>query len=176
MKELLAYINENKVDMGMLKMTMAKYYRVTGNSTQRVGIAPDVHFPSAFDPATVGESGRENALPWDEIEGAEFTPTNQVTAELINLLNAVYREHLQSDPTLIKLVKEIEKQKAARNQSSVSLNLEERKKDQNSTEDLSTEITIGDFTTEEHAERLLEDPYLKEGLRLLVELAIKSVG
>ena len=125
MKELLNYINENKVDLGMLKMTMAKFYRVTGNSTQRVGIAPDIHFPSAFDPADVGESSRANALPWDEIQGADFKPTNDVTQELIDLLNAVYRQHLNSDPTLIQLVKEIEEQKARRNQVSISLNIEE---------------------------------------------------
>ncbi len=176
MKKLLNYMNENKVDVGMLKMTMAKFYRVTGNSTQRVGIAPDVHFPSAFDPADVGESSRSNALPWDEIEGAEFNPTNDISAELIDLLNALYRDHLNSDPSLIQLVKEIERQKELRNQVNVSLNIEERKQQESPDDELSTEISIGDLTTEEHAERLLEDPYLKEGLRLLVELAIKSIG
>ena len=176
MKELLKYINDNKVDLGMLKMTMAKFYRVTGNSTQRVGIAPDVHFPSAFDPSEVGESSRVNALPWDEIKGADFNPTNDITAEIIDLLNALYREHLNSDPSLVQLVKEIEKQKTLREQMSVSLNLEVRKQQEEVDDDLSTEISIGDLTTEEFSKRLQEDPYLKEGLRLLVELAIKSVG
>ena len=176
MKELLKYINDNKVDLGMLKMTMAKFYRVTGNSTQRVGIAPDVHFPSAFDPSEVGESSRVNALPWDEIKGADFNPTNDITAEIIDLLNALYREHLNSDPSLVQLVKEIEKQKTLREQMSVSLNLEVRKQQEEVDDDLSTEISIGDLTTEEFSKRLQEDPYLKEGLRLLVELTIKSVG
>ncbi|MCP4459272.1 MAG: tail-specific protease [Cytophagales bacterium] len=176
MKKLQTYMSESKVDIGMLKMTMAKFYRVTGNSTQRVGIAPDVHFPSAFDPAEVGESSRSNALPWDEIQRADFDPTNDVTPELIDLLNALYRDHLNSDPSLIKLVKEIERQKELRNQVSVSLNIEERKQLEGKSDDLTTEISIGDLTTEEHAERLLEDPYLKEGLRLLVEMARKKIG
>ena len=176
MKELLNYIIENKVDLGMIKMTMAKFYRVTGNSTQRVGIAPDVPFPSAFDPADVGESSRVNSLPWDEIKGADFNPTNDITTEIIDLLNALYREHLNSDPSLVQLVKEIEKQKKLREQISVSLNLEVRKEQEEVDDDLSTQINIGDLTTEEHSKRLLEDPYLKEGLRLLVELARNDIG
>jgi len=176
MKELQKYMSEGKVDIGMLKMTMAKFYRVTGNSTQRVGIAPDIHFPSAFAPADVGESSKSNALPWDEIKSASFNPTNDISQELIDLLNALYREHLNSDPSLIQLVKEIEKQKERRNQMSVSLNIEVRKKQQSADDDLTTKISIGDLTTEEHSKRLLEDPYLKEGLRLLVELARKKIG
>lgn len=175
-KELQKYMDEGKVNIGMLKMTMAKFYRVTGNSTQRSGIAPDIHFPSAFDPADVGESSRANALPWDEIQKADFSPTNDVTQELIDLLNSLYREHLNSDPTLMQLVKEIEKQKERRNQASISLNIEQRKKLRTVEDSLSTEISLGDFTSEEHADRLLEDPYLKEGLRLLVEMARKKMG
>lgn len=177
MKRLQSYMNDNKVDIGVLKMTIAKFYRVTGHSTQRVGIVPDVYFPSAFDPKDVGESSRVNALPWDKIKEVDFKPTNDITSELIDLLNATYREHLNSDAALIKLVKEIEQQKQQRNLSSVSLNVEQRRQnDENDEENISAEISIENLTTEEQSKRLLEDPYLKEGLRLLAQLTKDGTG
>ncbi len=48
---------------GQLKLTVSKFYRVSGDSTQHRGILPDIVFPSAFDPKEVGESHQENALP-----------------------------------------------------------------------------------------------------------------
>lgn len=176
MKQLRSYLKDNKIDLGQLKMTMAKFYRVTGNSTQRVGISPDVHFPSAYEPSEVGESSRPNSLPWDEILSAEFEPTNEISQDVINQLNKVYRSHLNSDPDLQRLVKEIEKVKSDRAQKSVSLNLEDRQNNTQEEDDLSTEISTGDFSDEKNVERLSKDPYLKEGLRLLIELSRKSVG
>lgn len=176
LRELRSYLKENEIDLGQLKMTMAKFYRVTGNSTQRVGISPDVHFPSAFEPDEVGESSRPNALPWDEILSAQFEPTNEISQDVIDQLNALYRIHLNEDPDLQRLVKEIEKSKTDRANRKVSLNLEERQNTDTSEEDLSTEIQTGDFTDEENATRLSEDPYLKEGLRLLAELTKNSIG
>jgi carboxyl-terminal processing protease len=179
LKQLRTYLITNKIDLGQLKMTMAKFYRVTGNSTQRVGVAPDVHFPTPFDPSEVGENRQENALPWDEILSAQFKPTNQIDQKMIDQLNELYRQHLNEDPDLKKLVAEIERAKKNQNMTSVSLNLEQRRNSNttsNLEEELDAEIATGDVQEKEDVNRLSKDPYLKEAIRLLAELARKSIG
>ncbi|MFA4943348.1 MAG: carboxy terminal-processing peptidase [Lentisphaeria bacterium] len=54
-------------DPGSLKLTLAKFYRVNGGSTQRKGVTPDIAFPSFTDFMELGESNLPAALPWDEI-------------------------------------------------------------------------------------------------------------
>jgi carboxyl-terminal processing protease len=177
LKQLRNYLSENKIDLGQLKMTMAKFYRVTGNSTQRVGISPDVHFPTAFNPNEVGESSQSNALPWDEILSAQFKPTNQINQEVVDQLNDLYRLHLNIDPDLKKLVTEIERIKKDQQLKSVSLNIEDRRNDQAVEDELEVEVvTTGDIQKEDQGTRLSKDPYLKEALRLLIELSRKSIG
>ena len=59
-------------DNGQLTLTIGKYYRVTGESTQHRGVIPDIELPSMVDTATVGESTRDTALPWDRIQPTRF--------------------------------------------------------------------------------------------------------
>ena len=175
-RALSTYLRDNEINLGRLKMTMAKFYRVTGKSTQRVGVAPDVHFPSPFNPNEVGESSREHSLPWDEISSADFKPTNKINQKIIDQLNKLYREHLSSDSDLQRLVKEIEKQKVDQINQLISLNLNERKNSIYASDEISAELQQGDFSNLGNSEKLGKDPYLKEGLRLLTELALKSNG
>lgn len=176
--DLSRYIRNPELNLGQIKMTLAKFYRVTGSSNQRVGIAPDVQFPSIYDQADFGEASRANALPWDEIAGAKFKPTNTISEELLDHLNALYRSDLNSDPDLQKLVRDIEKAKENRNRKFVSLNFEERRATANNDEDeLSTTVDDGEVTeVDDIDEKLKNDPYLKEGLRLLVAMKKFKVG
>ncbi len=57
---------------GQLTVTIGKYYRVTGESTQHRGVQPDISMPTAISPEEVGESTRESALPWDRIRPARI--------------------------------------------------------------------------------------------------------
>src|SRR6202035_2346263 len=57
---------------GQLTVTIGKFYRVTGESTQHRGVEPDVPLPSPIDMKEVGESALEAALPWDRIAGVPF--------------------------------------------------------------------------------------------------------
>ena len=180
--ELDRYIRNPDMKLGQLKMTLAKFYRVTGSSNQRVGISPDVQLPSMYDEEDFGEANRPNALPWDEISDADFTPTYTVNEELVDHLNILYRDHLNTDPDLQKLVKEIQEAKERRSQSSVSLNLEDRKSDMDSDDDegdgdLSTSVSEGEVDEKLEMDfRLKDDPYLKESLRLLAEITKRKIG
>lgn len=176
--DLSRYIRNPELNLGQIKMTLAKFYRVTGSSNQRVGIAPDVQFPSIYSQEDFGEASRENALPWDEIASANFDPTNTISEELLDYLNSIYRKDLNSDPDLQKLVRDIEKARESRNRKSVSLNLETRKSEnENDGDDLATTVDNSDVSDQEAIdEKLKNDPYLKEGLRLLAAIKKFKVG
>ncbi|MEP5612877.1 MAG: carboxy terminal-processing peptidase [Cyclobacteriaceae bacterium] len=177
--DLDQYIRNPEMKLGQLKMTLAKFYRVTGSSNQRIGIAPDVQFPSIYDANEYGEASRPNSLPWDEIADAGFKPTNNIDEELLDNLNALYRDHLNTDADLQKLMKDIEKAKKRRNESTISLNYEERKApvDDETPGDLSASVSQDDVEEDDSLKKKFkEDPYLKEGLRLLAELARKKIG
>lgn len=175
--ELNRYIRNPDLNLGQIKMTLAKFYRVSGSSNQRVGISPDVQFPSIYSQEDFGEASRENALPWDEISSAKFDPTNNVSEDLLDYLNKLYRDDLNNDPDLQKLVRDIEKAKKNRERTSVSLNLEERKASQNNDDELETEVDESEVATEDEInEKLKNDPYLKESLRLLAAMKKFKIG
>ncbi|MEQ9008050.1 MAG: carboxy terminal-processing peptidase [Ekhidna sp.] len=176
--DLSRYIRNPELNLGQIKMTLAKFYRVTGSSNQRVGIAPDVQCPSIYSPEDFGEASRENALPWDEIAGAKFKPVNMISEELLDHLNTLYRDDLNSDEDLQKLARDIEKAKENRNRKSVSLNLETRRAASNNDEDdLATAVDNSDLPDQADIdEKLKKDPYLKEGLRLLAAMKKFKIG
>ncbi|MEO9964515.1 MAG: carboxy terminal-processing peptidase [Reichenbachiella sp.] len=166
--------------MGNLKFTLSKYYRVSGSSTQNIGVTPDVEFPSAFDAAEFGESSRPNALKWDQIISSYYQPTNTISEEIIENLRALYQEDLNTDVDLINMQKDIAKMRQNQDRKKLSLNLNERKQEQDENDkesDLQKKLSesAGKIyqeysASEEDQKKLREDPYLKEGLRLLAEL------
>lgn len=64
--------NPENEDLGSLKWTIQKFFRVNGSSTQVKGVTPDIIFPSMFDPKELGESSYENVMPWSQIQAAEY--------------------------------------------------------------------------------------------------------
>ncbi|MBT8304846.1 MAG: carboxy terminal-processing peptidase [Bacteroidia bacterium] len=68
--------NNKGADMGALKLTTQKYYRINGGSTQLEGVKSDVIVPDRYSFIDVGEKDQENPLPWDQIEPASFSVWN----------------------------------------------------------------------------------------------------
>ena len=79
------------LNRGQLKITAAKFYRVSGQSTQHQGILPDIAFPELFDTNQVGESALEDAMPWDMIQPAVYDSANDIQP----LLPELQRRHTQ---------------------------------------------------------------------------------
>ena len=79
------------LNRGQLKLTAAKFYRVSGQSTQHQGVIPDIDFPSLFDKETIGESTLDGAMPWDVIDAARFAPYDELNPYLVELQS----RHLQ---------------------------------------------------------------------------------
>ena len=75
--ELDRYIrNSDFGDLGALKTTTQKFYRINGGSTQLKGVTSDVHMPDRFSYIDIGERDEKNAMPWDKIEAANYQTWN----------------------------------------------------------------------------------------------------
>jgi len=112
--------------LGQLTLTIGKYYRVTGESTQHRGVDPDIALPSSIDANLVGESVRETALPWDTIRTTKF----RADAPLDSTITSLTANHIsrsKNDPDFQYLVAAIQEVEEARAQKSVSLNMEARR-------------------------------------------------
>jgi len=112
-------------DNGQLTLTIGKYYRVTGESTQHRGVIPDIELPSLVDTATVGESTRDTALPWDRIQPTRFRPMPGLDAEL-DKLRKDQAARSAEDPDYRYLVSDVAAFKELNAQKTVSLNLKTR--------------------------------------------------
>jgi len=119
------YVRRNQDELGQLTLTIGKYYRVTGESTQNRGVIPDIELPSYIDIDNTGESSRDTALPWDKIKPSRYKK-NQSMEEPINQLRELHTERRKTDPELIFLLKDIEESFLYRKQTTVSLNLNKR--------------------------------------------------
>lgn len=178
--ELDRYIN-NQSKVGDLKITFQKFYRVTGRSTQLVGVMPDINFPSTLLPQQFGESSSPNPLPWDSIRMTNFQKTLDVSDKLVLALAKDYQNRLNSDSTLMKYVSEVNHYKKINGETRISLLESKRRqeiadaKDRDSASlleahDLNKEnLPIVDLAD-------LNDEYLREGIIILSEMVTFKAG
>lgn len=61
-------------DLGALKITLQKFYRINGGSTQREGVLSDIILPDRYSYIDMGERDMDNAMPWDKIDRANYLP------------------------------------------------------------------------------------------------------
>ena len=115
-----------KSGFGQLTVTIGKYYRVTGDSTQHRGVSPDIELPSLLSTADIGESTRDSALPWDRIRPAEFERHPGVEREL-STIGQAHDQRIRIDVDFLMLQADLRSLQRLRAQKSVSLNLEERR-------------------------------------------------
>ena len=111
---------------GQLKLTISKFYRVSGDSTQHRGVLPDIAFPSAYDPEEVGESQQDNVLPWDSIHRVPHKFDDSLTPYLDTLTNA-HQQRIQKDPDFIHLFERVDLSDSWSAEAELSLNLSERR-------------------------------------------------
>jgi len=67
-------VNAAGGDLGTIKLTLQKFYRISGGSTQLRGVVSDIVLPDLFEFYKIREKDNPNALPWDEIPKAGYTP------------------------------------------------------------------------------------------------------
>lgn len=116
------------LNRGQLKITQAKFYRISGESNQNLGVIPDIELPSRYDKKEIGESALENALPWDTIRPARFHRFQDLSS-LIPEVKSLHSERVKHDPDYEYLVSQIKYMEEKKNRSQLSLMESERLKE-----------------------------------------------
>src|SRR5450432_3660578 len=114
-----------KPELGQLNVTIGKYYRITGESTQDRGVTPDIALPSLIDAGEVGESTRDRALPWDHIEAASFKLEGDLKP-IAGTLQKLHEQRTEHSADFRYLHDDIAALEAMRDQKTLSLSLKVR--------------------------------------------------
>jgi carboxyl-terminal processing protease len=112
-------------DPGSLKVTIKKFYRAGGASTQSNGVASDIVLPSILNYAEVGESSLPNPLPWDEVSSEELPDFNLVKPYLPELLKRSLNRR-ETDKDFAYMQEDIDEYRKSLADKSITLNEAER--------------------------------------------------
>lgn len=115
---------------GELKLTLAKFYRVSGESTQHQGVIPDIAYPSVLDTKEIGESALDDSMPWDRIEAVVDPKTDPYKPYLAELA-ARHAKRTDNNPDFVFTRERLELSKELMQETRVSLNESKRRAQQN---------------------------------------------
>ncbi len=118
----------NEGDLGQLKVTIAQFFRVNGDSTQFRGVVPDVTWTTTDEDPEVGERSFDNAIPWKQIQRADFEefaiePDNHI----INLVRQQHLKRIETDPDFNYFKKVSDLNNERREIKSITLNESDRR-------------------------------------------------
>lgn len=147
-----------ELDRGQLKITMAKFYRVSGESNQHKGIIPDITYPSLINPTQIGESALPHALPSDNIRPARFRQQETVKSAL-GYLQAAHDQRVAKDPEFQYVIDQYTNIEAIRKKTNLSLNWDTRLQEKNMMEQQR-------LTVENKRRSALGEPLLKSAAEL----------
>ena len=116
------------LNRGQLKLTAAKFYRVSGRSTQHRGILPDIEFPDIYNAEHIGESSLEGAMPWDQIQPAAYRQASNLSPALA-YLRTRHGERAADNPDFVYLRRLAERVERDAATEQLSLNEAERRRE-----------------------------------------------
>lgn len=185
MIDLNRMIGKSTNRLGQVKITIAKYYRITGGSTQHLGVIPDITFPSVIDAHEFGESSEPSALPWDQISSAEFNQYENFS-EYIPFLKDKHELRIKSDPLFQAYLEDVTQSRENRERNLISLNESVRKKEKEEQEKKkelrksksTNSISVKLLGKEEISDKesLSEDVLLNESAFILADLIYLTAG
>lgn len=139
---------------GQLKLTQAKFYRVSGSSNQHLGVVPDVELPYLVDREEIGESALPNALPWDKIDPTQYKPHFNLTP-LFSTLREQHDQRLEVNPEFVYVREQLALLQEQREKKAVSLNEKLRRQEQERLEN--RRLAIENNRRKATGEELLKD-------------------
>ena len=116
----------DKTDSGSIKITIQKFYRITGGSTQLKGVTPDICFPSFMMASRSSEADLPHALPWDEIKPAPYTTQTEL-AKYLPELKAAYEEYAATNPAFQQYSQVVEEYLKMRDERRIPLEIQARR-------------------------------------------------
>ncbi len=174
------------LDRGQLKLTSAKFYRISGASTQHKGIIPDIEYPSMYDKVKIGEDAYEEALPWDTISGVPHEKHMDLTT-FIPQLKRMHLHRITDNADYLYLLSMLDYLKTQRQKQHLSLNRSRREQENITSEKRRLELENmrrqarglpllealeddGERGNEEDDRASQDDPVLIESGNILVDL------
>lgn len=119
----------DKEPLGFIQYTIQKFYRINGGSTQLKGVDADIKFPEIINAEKTGESFEDNALPWDKVPAATYQEAGNAR-NAVSELKTKHEERIAKHPEFIVLNENIAIRKERDERKFLSLNLEERLKEE----------------------------------------------
>jgi len=116
---------KEKPQYGELKMTIQEFFRINGGSTQLKGVTPDIQFPKNGDEKDFGESTYDNALPWTQIQPADYKPVADLKAYL-GQLQGKHDARVVKAPSWKLMLDELAQYRKMRDKTTISLNFAQR--------------------------------------------------
>jgi carboxyl-terminal processing protease len=183
-------------DLGALKVTIQKFYRVTGSSTQYTGVEPDIVLPNLFEHLKTGERYLDYSLPSDSIDPVPYTPWRQKPIPLAELRKRS-EQRTETDPGLKIIAQEAKKAEARAEQTMVSLTIDDMRakrleaqevrekigahyrrfrEEQDSVDDYGDSGDAAEEPREVWLKNVQEDPYIREAVNVVgdvIELSAK---
>jgi carboxyl-terminal processing protease len=188
-----------KEDLGFLKMTIQKFYRVNGGSTQKEGVYSDIAMPDRYSYMKFGERDLEGALEWDKVPKADYSPVNSYDnfSDVVN--NS--KDRIMQNPNFSLINDYAKWLKKGQEDTTYSLNIKqftkEAKKHQKQAEEfkavykfksnlkfespqselplIKKDIINGDKRIAWH-QNLAKDIYINEALNVLSELKMRNLN
>lgn len=164
--------------LGVINLTMGKFYRINGNSTQHKGVIPDFNFPSVYPMDKIGEDTEPSALPFDMVKPSNFKMVADLTDVKMKLLK-LHNERMAGSVAYKILQEDIADSKKRDGETSISLNEAKLKAERDELETKSlarlnqlrvsrglAPVKKGDKTTKDEAYDFVQD----ESLKIMVDL------
>jgi carboxyl-terminal processing protease len=123
--------SQNK--FGQLNLTIAKFYRISGSSTQHKGVLPDIDFPSIIPLDKYGEDTEPSAMPFDVIAKSDYTTTGSF-ATVLPQLKKLHDDRMATSLSYKYLLEDIEESKKQADEKSVTLNEQKLKQERDADE------------------------------------------
>ncbi len=118
---------------GQLNLTIAKFYRITGNSTQRHGVTPDITFPSVIPLDKYGEDTEPSAMPFDVIAKSDYTKFGDLSQAIVQL-RKLHEQRMATSKSYQYLLDDVAEFKKHEEEKSITLNEADLKKQRDTDE------------------------------------------
>ncbi len=168
---------EKYIPLGAVKITIQKFYRISGESTQEEGVIPDIELPSRLDGLKSGEKYLDNAMPWDHIASATYKPWKPAP-ENIPKLQQKSKARIKSDEDFQEIISDADSAQKRREETQQSLLLKDLLAERDQLHDERERMTPhgamatddDDKKTKSLDEEIADDPYVKEGVTILEDM------
>ena len=160
---------------GQIKLTVSKFYRINGGSTQNLGVIPDITFPSRFTLMDIGESASSRALMWDKIEPLKYD-TLSTLSKIFPLIKTRSGVRLSKNREYGDLLKSMDELKVRSEQKEISLQEEKRRQERAKEPDADDADESGQAAKDSTGQKLKKDLVVLESSHILgdyIQLAKK---